>query len=124
MSENKSVVELYIDAYNRLDHEAILGCLADDIEWIMPGAFHVYGKEGVDGQIESDCFSGPPAIVITRLTEENDIVVAEGTVTSPMTDGSLLDAAFCDVFEMSEAKIRKLTSYLAPISDGDPSSTA
>ena len=82
----------------------------------MPGAFHVQGKEGFDSQIESDCFEGPPVIVVTRLTEENEVVIAEGSVKSAMTDGGMLDALFCDVFEMRGGKIRMLTSYLAVLS--------
>jgi ketosteroid isomerase-like protein len=123
MSENKRTVEKYMEAYNRLDHEEILGCLTDDVQWLMPGAFDVHGKKDFDGQIESDCFVGAPVINVLRLTEENDIVIAEGSVKSAMTDGGVLDAMFCDVFEMQNAKIRKLTSYVAALSTGDESNT-
>jgi ketosteroid isomerase-like protein len=116
MSENKKTVERYMEAYNRLDHAAILDCLAEDVEWLMPGAFDVHGKEAFDGQIESDCFVGAPVITVSRLTEEVDVVIAEGTVKSAMTDGGMLDAMFCDVFEMRGGKIRKLTSYVSALS--------
>ena len=116
MSENKKTVERYMEAYNRLDHAAILECLTDDVEWAFPGAFHEHGKEAFDSQIESDCFVGAPVITVTRLTEEADVVIAEGAVKSAMTDGGMLDALFCDVFEMRDAKIRKLTSFVASLS--------
>ncbi len=115
MSENKETVERYMDAYRRLDHAGILDCLTDDVEWLMPGAFHTYGKNGFDGQIESDCYTGKPSIVIARLTEEADVVVAEGSVKIPMSEGGIFDGRFCDVFEMREAKIRRLTSYVAEL---------
>ena len=44
--------------------------------------------------------------------EEGDIVIAEGAVQCKMTNGNLLDAVFCDVFEMRNGKIKRLTSYL------------
>ena len=44
MSPNKMVVQRYIDGFNMSDHEQILSCLADDIEWLIPGAFHLVGK--------------------------------------------------------------------------------
>jgi uncharacterized protein len=118
MSENKRTVERYMDAYGRLDHEQILDCLTDDVEWILPGAFHSHGKVEFDSHIENECFVGAPTIVTTRLTEEADVVVAEGWVKSAMTDGGMLDALFCDVFEMQDARIRKLTSYIAVLSTG------
>ena len=116
MSENKLTVERYIDGFNRTDHDLILSCLTDDVEWLIPGFFHVHGKSEFDEQIENDEFVGSPNIVVTRTTEENDVVVAEGSVASKRKDGGELNAMFCDVFEMHHAKIRKLTSYLAILS--------
>ena len=49
---------------------------------------------------------------MTRLTEENEVVVAEGTVRTARTDGVVMTLAFCDVFEMRGGKIRRLVSYL------------
>jgi uncharacterized protein len=120
MSENKRTVERYMEAYNKLDHGRILECLTDDVEWLMPGAFDVHGKLEFDGQIESDCFVGPPAIVVNRLVEEDGVVIAEDSVKSAMTDGGMLDALFCDVFEMRYGKICKLTSYVAALSSDLP----
>ena len=102
-----------MDAFGRTDHARVLACLTDDVEWHVPGAFHIHGKEAFDGQIEHEDFVGSPAIAVTRLTEENDVVVAEGTVRAQRKDGGVIDLVFCDVFEMREGKIRKLISYLA-----------
>jgi ketosteroid isomerase-like protein len=30
-----------MDGFRRNDHEQILDCLTDDVEWIVPGAFRV-----------------------------------------------------------------------------------
>ena len=121
MSENKITVERYMDAYRRLDHEAILECVSDDVEWLMPGAFHTHGKLELDEQIESDCYSGNPEIVVLRLTEQAHVVVAEGSVKIPTADGGKMDALFCDVFELRDSKIRKLTSYVAVLPAGEKS---
>ena len=117
MSPNKLTVEQYINGFNRSDHEAILSCLTGDIEWLIPGAFHVVGKDAFDKEIENNAFIGSPTIKITRMTEENDVVVAEGTVRSPRRDGGVLNAMFCDVFVMENAKVKRLTSYLAEVTD-------
>ena len=112
MPGNKKVVEKYIDGFNKSDHEQILSCLADDVEWEMPGTFHIFGKEAFDNEIENPAFVGRPAITISRMIEENDIVVAEGKVIAKRRDGGTLNAVFCDVFVMKGGKIRRLTSYL------------
>ncbi len=42
-------------------------------------------------------------------------MVAEGTVRAARRDGGHLNAVFCDVFLMCEARIRRLTSYLVQV---------
>jgi ketosteroid isomerase-like protein len=112
MTENKKAIEKYIDGFRKSDHELILSCLTDDVEWIIPGWFHTVGKEGFDKEIENEAFVGSPQLTIERLTEENDVVVAEGTVRAQKRDGGLLNAVFCDVFTMQDRKIKQLVSYL------------
>ena len=115
MTPNKRTVEKYLDGFRRSDHRAILSCLTDDVEWRIPGAFHARGKEAFDKEIENEGFVGSPAITLTRLVEEDDIVVAEGSVRTQRRDGAFLDLAFCDVFEMRGGKIERLTSYLMKV---------
>ena len=93
----------------------VLSCLTDDVEWVIPGMFRIRGKEAFDKEIENEAFIGSPTIVVTRLSEENNIVFAEGTVRAKRKDGGVLHLVFCDVFEMADAKIEKLTSYLMEV---------
>lgn len=115
MSENKATVEKYMDGFRKGDHELVLSCLTDDVVWDMPGFFHLTGKEAFDKEIENDAFVGRPAIAISRVIEENDVVVAEGAVRSQRRDGGMLNAVFCDVFVMRRGKITRLTSYLMDV---------
>jgi ketosteroid isomerase-like protein len=117
MSPNKQTVQSYMDGFTRSDHAAILACLTDDVEWLIPGAFHLTGKIAFDREIENDAFVGSPTISVSRMIEERDVVVAEGSVRSARKDGGMLNAVFCDVFEMRGAKIRRLTSYLMEIKE-------
>lgn len=117
MSRNKETVQAYMDAFARTDHAGVLACLTDDVEWVLPGAFHLTGKEAFDGEIENDAFVGSPAITVTRMAEEDDVVIAEGSVRSTRRDGGLLNLVFCDVFVMRDAKIRHLTSYLMEVKE-------
>jgi ketosteroid isomerase-like protein len=112
MSTNKSTVEKYMEGFRRSDHEQILSCLTSDVQWEIPGVFHVRGAEAFDREIENEAFVGRPDITVTRLIEENDIVVAEGSVRTQKKDGQPLMLRFCDVFVMQAGKIKQLISYL------------
>jgi ketosteroid isomerase-like protein len=109
---NKKVIETYMDGFRKGDHAQILSCLADDVVWEMHGFFHKVGKEAFDKEIENDVFIGKPIITLIRMVEEGNIIVAEGSVTSQMKNGGLLDATFCDVFHFENGKIKRLTGYL------------
>jgi uncharacterized protein len=115
MSENKHTVDQYMDGFRRSDHAQILSCLTDDVEWEIPGVFHLRGKEAFDQEIENDAFVGRPAITVTRMMEENDVVVAEGLVRTQRKDGQALSLRYCDVFAMQAGKIKHLTSYLMEV---------
>lgn len=112
MSENKKIVAKYMDGFRESNHQKILSCLSDDVIWEMPGIYNHVGKEEFEKEIENENFVGSPTIQILRLIEENNIVIAEGSVQASMKNGNILDAVFCDVFVMENQKIKQLTSYL------------
>ena len=112
MSENKKTIERYMDGFRKTDHEQILSCLTDDVEWYIPRAFDVKGKAAFDQQIENDAFTGHPIITVTRMIEEDDVVMAEGSVRAQRRDGTFFDLVFSDVFTMKDGKIQRLVSYL------------
>ncbi len=114
MSRNKDVVSAYMDAYARWRHEDVLACLTDDFEWIVPGAIHVSGNEAFDREIEGKGAAGPPVIEVTRLVEQDDVVVAEGAVRNALSGGGVLSLVFCEVFVMRGWRVRQITSYLMP----------
>lgn len=109
---NQQTVERYMEGFRRTDREMVLSCLTADVEWLIPGAFHVHGQEAYASHILDEGFAPYPDIRVTRMVEQGDIVVAEGEVRAGRTDGTFFDLVFCDVFEMRGAKIRKLTSYV------------
>jgi len=115
MTPNQHTVETYMDGFRHTDRARILSCLTDDVEWLIPGMFHTHGIDAFAGHIVDEGFSGKPEITLTRLVEEGDVVVAEGSVRAGRTDGGVMNLVFCDVFEMRNAKIKKLTSYLMEI---------
>ena len=115
MSDNKTTIDRYIEGFRKGDHAQVLSCLTDDVEWEVPGAFQITGKAAFDKEIENPAFTGHPTITTSRMTEENNVVVAEGTVRTQRASGDVLELRFCDVFVMRDGRIRQLTSYLMEI---------
>lgn len=115
MSQNTETVERYMEGFRRSDHAMVLSCLTDDVEWVIPGMFRVLGKAAFDKEIENEAFVGSPQIQVTGMIEGGAFVVAEGSVRARKRAGGELNLVFCDVFTMSEGKIRKLVSYLMEI---------
>ena len=114
MTPHQKTVDRYMEAFRKNDHAAVLACLTDDVEWVLPGVFHSRGKSEFDAHIEEPESAGPPDITVSRMIESGDLVVAEGSVRAPRKDAPILRVVFCDVFEMSDGRIRKLISYVMP----------
>jgi ketosteroid isomerase-like protein len=112
MTPNQRTIEDYMDGFRSTDHSRVLACLTDDVEWVLPGVFHARGKADFANHIVDEGFTGRPTITVNRMIEDHDVVVAEGSVRASREDGTLLNLLFCDVFEMQNAKIRRLVSYL------------
>lgn len=118
MSTRTDVVERYFDGFRRSDHDLILSCLTDDVVWDLPGHAHLEGKEAFDGEIENPEFEGSPVLTVERLLEADDAVVATGEgegrhrVTGPFR------FAFCDVFTFAGDLVRRVESFVVPLSPG------
>ena len=64
-SRNIETVNAYLDGFRKNDHEQILSCLTDDIEWTVFGAFHLTGKEAYDKAIDgAPEFIDPPELEV------------------------------------------------------------
>jgi len=113
MTANKRTVNRYLEAFSKSDYQGILSCLADDIIWEIPGVYRKTGKEAFAFNLENSNFSENPTIAITRIIEEGNVVMAEGTMVVKTKDAGLIDVAFCDVFTMKEEKIDHIIIYIA-----------
>jgi ketosteroid isomerase-like protein len=115
MTLNRDVVLRYMDGFRKTDREQILSCLTDAVVWKIPGLFETKGKAAFATHIVDEGFKTRPDITVARLIEGDNVVVAEGTVRTERTDGTLLNLAFCDVFDMRDGRIAQLASYLVQI---------
>jgi len=112
MTPNERTIHDYMEGFRRSDHARVQACLTDDVDWMVPGMFQARGRQEFENHIVDEGFRPNPDIVITRIIESGDVIVAEGRVQTERTDGAVVNLMFCDVFEMRDGRIAKLTSYL------------
>jgi len=115
MSENKKTIETYMHAFEKGDNQKVLSCLTDDVVWVLPGAFNLAGKKAFEDEIRNEAFQGDPVITVTRMTEENDVVVTEGYVRTQKKSGEFINLTYCDVFEMQGRKNSKINFILMEV---------
>ncbi len=116
MSPNKKIIETYLGT---TDKSKIGQLLADDVEWVewvdgVPASGAITkGKEAHIKNYGDDQLRGE----IHRLTEEGNVVVAEGTAHVTKKDGSSLSVRFVDIFDLESGKIKRKSSFGALIKD-------
>ncbi len=119
MSRNIETVNSYLDGFRRNDHEQILSCLTDDIEWTVFGAFRLEGKEAYDAEIENPAFSGSPELTITRMVEEGDVVMAELTGEATHETGEVMRMSMAEVFVLRDGLIAERRAWVIELTEND-----
>ncbi|MFZ0831268.1 MAG: nuclear transport factor 2 family protein [Thermoplasmata archaeon] len=116
MSPNKKLIETYLAT---TDKSSLGPLLADDVEWVEWGdgvpatGVITRGKEAYLKNYGDDSLRGE----VHRLTEENNVIVAEGTAHVTKKDGSSLSVRFVDIFELENGKIKRKSSFGALIKE-------
>jgi ketosteroid isomerase-like protein len=119
MSRNRQTVETYLDGFRKNDHEQILSCLTDDIEWTVFGAFHLTGKQAYDSAIEGPGFVAPPQLEIVRMVEQDDVVMAELTGSVMRDTGEVMRMSMAEVFIMRDGKIAERRAWVIELKEND-----
>lgn len=115
MSSRKDVVGQYFEGFRRSDHGQVLACLTNDVAWDLPGYAHLKGKEAFDREIERPGAVDGPTLIIDRLVEEADTVVAIGNGEGSQTGGERFRFAYCTVCTFAGDKICRVESYVVPL---------
>lgn len=115
ISQNKRIVETYM----RRDLSKIDSLVADDVEWVewadgVPSTgSRNQGKAAIIHNIGDDKLRNE----ITRMTEEGNVVIAEGICHVTKKDGGSLNVRFCNIFELENGKIKRQDSFGALLKD-------
>ena len=117
MSTNTETVERYLDGFRKGDHDQILSCLTDDIEWTVFGFFHLTGKQAYDAAIDGEGFTGPPRLEVVRMVEQGDVVMAELTGEATRDTGEVMRMSMAEVFVMREGKITERRAWVIELKE-------
>jgi uncharacterized protein len=119
VTPNKKLIETYLAT---TDKSKLGALLADDVEWVewgdgVPATGAITrGKEAYVKNYGDDELRGE----VHRLTEENNVVVAEGTAHVTKKNGQSLSVRFVDIFELENGKIKRKSSFGALIKGPTP----
>ena len=111
MSDQKAVIEKYIDGFRRTDHAVILSCLADDVVWVIHGHRTLRGKDAFDGEIENDAAVGGPTLLLDQLIEEGDRVVAVGHGDMTLREVGPVPFVFTEIFTFTGNVIARIETF-------------
>jgi len=114
-AKRRRVVDRYFEGFRRGDHEAVLGCLADDVVWDIVGVKRLRGKAEFDAEIESERFEGQPELAVHRLLADGELLVALGEGRGRLRGGGGFSFAFCTAFEFAGEAIGRVRSYIVPL---------
>jgi ketosteroid isomerase-like protein len=117
MPSRKQVVAAYIDGFRRTDHGVILGCLTDDVVWVIHGYRTVRGKQAFDEEIENDAATGEPELELDRLVEEDGNVVAIGHGRMTLKDTGPVPFVFAEVFSFTGDRVSRIETFHINIGD-------
>jgi uncharacterized protein len=116
MSPNKKLIESHMASTDRSQAAEFL---ADDVEWVEwgdgvpPTGVVTRGKAAFIQNYGTDEIRDE----IHRITEENNVVVVEGTAHVFKKDGKKLAVRFVNIFELENGKIKRKSSFGALLKD-------
>jgi ketosteroid isomerase-like protein len=116
VTTQQQIVDRYMAGFRRSDHEAILGCLTDDVVWRIHGLRTTHGKAEFDDEIENPAFEGSPELSVERTVEGSDVVVVTGTGIGHHRETGSFRFAYGDLFTFRDGLIAQVDSYVVPLS--------
>lgn len=116
MNTQQQIVDRYMDGFRHSDHEAILGCLTEDVIWRIHGLDTRHGKAEFDDEIENPAFEGSPELTVDRTIEADNVVVVTGAGVGHLRTTGPFRFAYSDLFTFRNGLIAEVDSYVVPIS--------
>lgn len=110
--ETKEIIQKVTAAFDASDTEAILGYMADDVSWEMMGDQTISGKDDMRKFLAGMSDMKMVSSTKKHIIVDGDAAAVHGDVQYKGKDGQLMDMYYCDVYELENGKVEKMTSYI------------
>ena len=111
VNEHKTVVEKIYAASAEGDSEAFISYLTDDAIWEILGDKSLIGKEAIR-QFMLPMESSVPKFTVDTIIVEGDVAMGHGSMEMMGEDGISQPYAYCDIYQFSNDKVSKMTTFV------------
>lgn len=114
--ETKELFEKVLATFDNNDSDGLLALVTEDFEWDMVGDQVVKGKKELEKMFSE---TDTPAKMIGTTKElqiiDNHKAACKGIVTMESKDGKVSEQYYCDLYEFEGGKLKKMTTFTAPV---------
>lgn len=111
VNNNKAILEKANAAISKGDNEGFLSQCTEETIWTFVGDKMLKGKEAVRQWMRT-AYVEPPKFNVENLIEEDDFVIAVGTISMNGEDGKIADYSYCDVWRFRNGKMDELKAFV------------
>lgn len=109
--DTKEVIEKIVDAFDRSDVEGILDLMTADAVWEMVGGRALVGKDEIRSSLIEMGEMEMLGSTKDHMIIEDATAAVDGAVKYKGKDGQVHEMYYCDVYELKDGKVSKMTSY-------------
>jgi len=111
--DNKAIIEEVINAFDTNDVNSLLNYVTDDVVWEMRDTkdMVISGKENLRNFFSE--YNEMKMVKSTRdhIIVDGNLIAVDGTVTMEGKDEEQFEMFYCDIYELTDNKVRKIISY-------------
>ena len=120
LSLNSDTVQVCLDFFRKNDHEQILSCLTDDIQWPVYSGLRLTGKDAYDKAINgAPEFIDPPQLEVVRMIEQGDTIMAELTGTARRAARGEIRMSMAEVFVLRGGTFAVRRAWVTPLNENE-----
>ena len=110
--ENKELVQKINDAFAKGNFQYLSQYLTEETRWNIIGISTVIGKEEILKALEMQDLENFPDVRVHHVVAEEDSVVVQSTGKAVKKTGRPYRASYCDVYRLTNGKIKEFTTYV------------
>lgn len=105
------IVRTFAAAFGTCDLDTISHCVSDDLVWEFNGTEAGRGRAAFEAQMRSDLSAGGADVVIERLVEDGDTLVALTRGRFVPNDGDAMSYVSAEAYTFTGDKISHMRTY-------------